>query len=647
MTETDSPRCPRCKKTTRESGARFCAHCGATLRGLDPGTVPAGGFGGGGRGPEPLTGGAEGRGAEGEGEGRSGMAPGDLAPGEHVFGHFAIEERLGEGGMGVVYRAVDEWLGSPVALKVLHPRMAADPEARERLRWEVELARSLRHDHVVAVFGYHQDEAAVGFDMKLLPGATLEDHLAGKVEGSPFAGEPTIDRLGWVAALAGQLAGALDYIHRTRTPDESGSRRLVHRDVTPANVMLGPISAGAEPADLHATLMDFGIAHAVGGDRFTVAGIAGRLGYIAPELQLPGTEPTPAADLWSYGLLLYQALTGQQAFVSWNMPGPSAFVRGLPSVVDNGVLSCLGAAGTRPGSAALVADALRAAAEECGETSRRVREAAERREREANERVERVAAERAERMAREQRLQALRDRAGLVRIEPGSFRMGSPEDEEGRGGDETLHEVRITRPFELGRMPVTQALWTPVTGTNPSQFVGEERPVEGVSWLDAVAFCNSLSLDAGLRPAYRIDGSKVTWDRDADGIRLPTEAEWEYAARACGRHRYSGSDDLTAVAWCFKNSSGRTHRVARKEPNAWALHDMTGNVWEWCWDRYGPYPEQATVDPAGPDFGSFRIFRGGSWTYGEERDLRLAARDKSVPATRGNHLGLRLARTLI
>ncbi len=633
----------------------YCAHCGTVLRGVRPGTVPAGG--GAARGPRVEAGTLD----AGVGErGNPSTRVRTLSPYEHVFGKFRIEERLGEGGMGVVYRAYDEGLGSRVAVKVLHPRMAADPDATERLRWEVKVARSMQYDHVVPVFGYHEDDGVVGFDMKLLPGATLEDHLAGKVEASPFAGTPTAERLAWVTVLADQLAGALDYIHRRRRPDGSGSQQLVHRDVTPSNVMLAPLPRGAKPSDLHATLMDFGIAHAVGGSRFTVAGVAGRLGYIAPELQLAGVEPTPAADLWSFGLLLYQALTGKRPLVWLNMPAPSALVGGLPTAVDAAVLRCLNAPDTRPRSAGVVAAALASAVE--GPRPPKPPNPPARPPKPPTPPVEepwdQAEKDRKAREEAERKAQALRDRFGMVRIEPGTFRMGSEVDEEGRREDEALHEVRISRAFELGRTPVTQALWSAVMAANPSRFVGEEHPVETVSWMDAVRFCNVLSRKAGLGLAYQASGAQVTWDREAEGFRLPTEAEWEYAARAGGRHRFAGSDSHSAVAvservlrtdaGVFKKPKTRflgTMPVASREPNAWDLYDLSGNVWEWCWDWYDPSPEGPVTDPVGPEIGQARVARGGSWKAEDPRFLRVAVRDSYDPAFRYTGVGLRLARS--
>ena len=192
-------------------------------------------------------------------------------------------------------------------------------------------------------------------------------------------------------------------------------------------------------------------------------------------------------------------------------------------------------------------------------------------------------------------------------------------------------------------------------GKNPSHFssCGDDCPVESVSWHDAVTFCNKLSERDGLRAAYRIHGEKVTWDRSANGYRLPTEAEWECACRAGTETAFSsggisetGCDDrnLDRIGWYCGNASKKTHGVARKESNTWGPHDMHGNVWEWCWDWRGDYPSRSVTDPAGPDRGSDRVHRGGSWRGGA-RVCRSAYRFGLVPGIRSRLLGLRLARS--
>ena len=235
--------------------------------------------------------------------------------------------------------------------------------------------------------------------------------------------------------------------------------------------------------------------------------------------------------------------------------------------------------------------------------------------------------------------------------EPEGFVMGSPADEPGRGGDEDLHGVVITRAFLMSATEVTQDSWVAVMGDNPAHFDGcGDCPVESVFWTEAAGYCNALSERDGLEPCYEIEAGRVAWAEglDCGGYRLPTEAEWEYAARAGTRTAYhsgAAEADLARVGWYSGNSGGRTHPVAGKDPNAWGLYDMHGNVWEWVWDWYEDYGGDAE-DPLGPPAGDFRVTRGGSWDFGAG-DCRAANRDGYASGYRFDYLGLRPARSVI
>ncbi|MCY3018209.1 MAG: formylglycine-generating enzyme family protein [Planctomycetota bacterium] len=193
--------------------------------------------------------------------------------------------------------------------------------------------------------------------------------------------------------------------------------------------------------------------------------------------------------------------------------------------------------------------------------------------------------------------------------------------------EKPAHEVTLTTPFYMGKYPVTQEQYMQVMGTNPSHFKGQNLPVETVSWDNAAEFCKKVSEKTGLM------------------VRLPTDAEREYACRAGTTTTYNTGDsdaDLDKAAWYYANSKSTTHPVGQKAANAWGLHDMHGNVWEWCLDlwqeHYGP---EAAVDPKGPENGQARVLRGGSW--GDDAgNCRSAYRDRFLPVNRYCYFGFRV-----
>ncbi len=235
-------------------------------------------------------------------------------------------------------------------------------------------------------------------------------------------------------------------------------------------------------------------------------------------------------------------------------------------------------------------------------------------------------------------------RPAMMKLPPGTFMMGA---EKGKGGG----KVDITLSFALSVTEVTQEQYLRVMGENRSSFEGEaDLPVENVSWLDAVTYCNRLSKLEGLPECYRIKWEDAEWTDlfKCKGYRLPTEAEWEYAARAGEPTEYSGGDDADKVGWFYKNSNGKTHPVAGKLANSWGLHDMSGNIWEWVWDWYElrtGLQGKLDKDPVGPKRGSERVLRGGSWSS-IAADLRVSDRFWYEPAHRRGDIGFRLSRSL-
>ena len=215
----------------------------------------------------------------------------------------------------------------------------------------------------------------------------------------------------------------------------------------------------------------------------------------------------------------------------------------------------------------------------------------------------------------------------MVRVEAGTFTMGAtPEMENPWDYEKPAHQVTLTNDYYIGKYEVTQALWQAVMNSNPSNFKGENLPLEYVSWDDCQEFISKLN---------RITGKK---------FRLPTEAEWEYAARGGKKskgYQYSGSNNISDVAWYEDNSGSKTHTVGSKQANELGIYDMSGNVWEWCQDWYGKYSSSSQINPTGATSGSRRVRRGGS-LYNAAGDCRSSYRIISTPDFRYDHLGFRL-----
>ncbi len=234
--------------------------------------------------------------------------------------------------------------------------------------------------------------------------------------------------------------------------------------------------------------------------------------------------------------------------------------------------------------------------------------------------------------------------AGFVLISPGTFTMGaSPGDSEAYEWESPTRSVTISRSFWLQATEVTQGEYQALMGNNPSKFTGcgASCPVEQVSWDDAVRYANARSSRENFTPCY--DASGAFQGLSCTGYRLPTEAEWEYAARAGTTGSRYGS--LGQIAWTDSNSNSQTHPVRQLAPNAWGLYDMLGNVREWTHDWYGTYSGGAERDPTGPGSGSDRVIRGGCWGSGA-RDSRASGRGRNAPGARSFSLGFRLARSV-
>ncbi|MDR0604460.1 MAG: formylglycine-generating enzyme family protein [Bacteroidales bacterium] len=211
----------------------------------------------------------------------------------------------------------------------------------------------------------------------------------------------------------------------------------------------------------------------------------------------------------------------------------------------------------------------------------------------------------------------------MVYVQGGTFNMGSND---GNSNEQPVHQVTLSS-YYISKYEITQAQWKAVMGNNPSYFKGDNLPVEQVSWDDVQEFISRLNAATG------------------EQYRLPTEAEWEYAARGgqqSNRYSYSGSNNVNDVAWYSSNSDNKTHAVGTKQANELGIYDMSGNVWEWCYDWYGTYSASAQHDPMGASSGSYRVRRGGSW-FSNAADCRVSFRSYASPGLRYYYLGFRVA----
>lgn len=255
----------------------------------------------------------------------------------------------------------------------------------------------------------------------------------------------------------------------------------------------------------------------------------------------------------------------------------------------------------------------------------------------------------------------------FVQIKGGTFSMGSPTDEPGRSEDETQHNVTVS-DFYMSIYEVTQKEYTDLMGENPSTFAGDNMPVENMTWYEAVAFCNAKSTAENLTPAYTVDGQNVTWNQSADGYRLPTEAEWEYACRAgtttpfntenspsADEVNYYGHYPYEIEGNYFSQGNLNTKPGQYREttidvgsfaPNKWGLYDMHGNVSEWCFDIYGAYDTADSTNPTGAQSGNLRVTRGGGWND-FAKNMRSAYRATTAADKSSYNLGIRLVRGVV
>ena len=561
------------------------------------------------------------------------------------LGIFTIIRQIGAGGMSEVYLVKDN-LDRLFALKTISTRLSHDPSFRQRFEQEARIMATLSHPNIVQLHSYFEEEGNFCLVMEYIEGGSLKD-LTRRIGPIPEKRALKILR---------QIAEALSYAH---------GKGIIHRDIKPSNILLD--------ANDNVKVMDFGIARMTEGPGITMTGTQmGTLTYMSPEQIQDSKYVDHKTDIYSLGVSFYEMLTGKppynesdsndfeirESIVYKELPDPRKV---YPHIGEHSMRLLDGftrknkeerlslsefLAGQQPNTLGF-SESQEATIEEISNH-------------EAENPSQRKASSLGKIMALVVVLGILVVVAGImfrknkqkigitpemILVEGGTFMMGSRD---GESDEKPIHEVTVSS-FWIGKYEVTQNEWMEVMGDNPSEWKGENLPVENISWLDAVGYCNERSIREGLTPCYSGSGDNIICNWSANGYRLPTEAEWEYAARGGLKskgYKYSGSDNSNTVAWHSGNSGRRTHEVGGRNPNELGIYDMSGNVWAWCWDWHDDsyYSVSSSLDPRGPGIGSSRVFRGGSW-YGIAGLCAVSNRGFIEPTYSHGNLGLRICRS--
>ena len=498
------------------------------------------------------------------------------------------------------WRAIDRNDGRILTVHVLHPDIPAS--ARQRVVGYMDALAKLAHPAITPVVEHNgRDGQHFFFVNEVFEGKTLKSEALRR--------SFDIDE---VVSLVWHLGGALALAHQAG---------VSHGDVRPANVLTDGQSLPR--------LSDFKPLWDARSIQPLEPGAFEAHLYAAPELYQPSAEPTPRSDVYGLAMTALFCLLGSE----------------LPDDVSGCATQEAASAATQ-----CLIDEL-----PCAGAIQNVLRRALRRS--PSERYEDAEAFRAALIAAYQESKQVAFE--MVSLPGGVFPMG--DDDSPFKHDKPVHQVTVS-PFEMSKYEVTQRRYRQVMLSNPSYQQGDELPVTRVTFFDAIEFCNRLSALEGRRPAYKLEGEDLRWDRSADGYRLPTEAEWEYAARGTsGRvHPWSSGEEPGAqLCWSGPGNDlgARMHRgptAVGSYPGGQTpegLMDMTGSVWEWCWDWYKPYEAGDLANPEGPpapftDDGRppLRVCRGAAWNVAEPTLIRASARSKEIPTARDPDIGFRVVR---
>jgi len=566
-----------------------------------------------------------------------------------IVNNYELLEQLGQGGMGVVYKARHIHFDEIYAVKRLWEQFGANEMVLNLFLNEAKILRKLNHKNIVQVTDVFSLENQNYIVMEYINGRSLDEII--KKEVGPIRRERAIN-------LFKQMLEGIAYIHNQPTP-------IIHRDIKPLNLLV--------TEDDIVKITDFGIAKVLDAGQNAITVVKGTPVYMSPEQIINPKTVDIRTDVYSLGMTFYEMLCGRPPFsgdttttptavyaaiINSEVPPPTHFYPGITDALSDFVMKAI----HRDRNQRFAdANEMLGELEKLENSGATTFQGVPKYEPLLDNKQEPLkSAPQAEPLP-QTKIEPPRKKSntwkwalgvvvligvilgvwifiinkvpeGNVYVEGGTFTMGgNMGGNVGSMNEEPFHEVTVSS-FYIGKTEVTQGLWKSVMNNSPSLFVGDNRPVENVSWYNIVEFCNKLSEKEGLQKAYSGSGRSISCDFNSNGYRLPTEAEWEYAARGGKKskgYQYSGSNNLNEVAWNSSNSGSRTHEVGAKQPNELGLYDMIGNVGEWCWD---------------PFFSHSRVLRGGSWGSDAEY-ISVAIRISEDPLKNDFRCGFRLART--
>jgi serine/threonine protein kinase len=548
--------------------------------------------------------------------------------------------RIGEGGMGEVWLAEDTSLERKVAIKILAPEFTRSSDLIARFKQEAKLQANLIHKNIVTLHTFFEEQGQYFMVMEYARGITIKE-LIQQIGPIPE------DR---VIGILNQILDALAYAH---------DKGIIHRDIKPSNIMIYP-----DKGDF-VKIMDFGIAKVLGDKGLTRTGTRmGTLYYMSPEQIRAEKDIDQRTDIYSLGITLFEMLTGKLPFdtdtesdytvqhqiITTEIPNPNQLVHRLNEQLCALIISMTPKNKNQRPFIKLIIDQL-GSIERSGKTSQTKIEIEKSRNNitEAQITTTKPNIELQPRKMKSVRLVVVSIIIIIVVLSILVFLPRKSHSQSKSDSASFIDMVMINSiSLKISKTEITQDQWLKIMGTNPSapsNYISNNFPVESVSWYDAVKFCNKLSVEEGRTPCYSINGFEVSCNWVANGYRLPTEAEWVYAASANSYNRlYSGSDDIDLVAWYLSNSEKLPHEVGTKSPNEFGLFDMSGNVWEWCWDWYDKSNYNSEIGYKGPDKGTYKVIKGGG--FHDTRDYcKVLKSSYYKPSSQHFDIGFRVCRS--